>query len=403
MFILSVLGKENGNWELLDESNYTVKEFYSRFEEFRVVLSDEENGDRFEVRSEDYRNVVDVNDTELLLNALERDRESLIPKSVTMLSQIQRVISKDLYEYPVEISLGLNTMSGGQIVPTTMKKDLKITSKIKGVTLGLEVDCLISVNGTIYPTVLIDDILFIKNAAWELSGGRSATITVLDFSEVGGLDKVRINKHNLKSRRTLGADQLYLSMCIIDVGQDMTGKQVFSVEAGFLELDNISIERFGPTTIKMQIVNEVAIKRILKRPISQRSNYQEDLSGRTLIKKLNFRPDRYLTQEDSMICILKDPKVCKHSEDLINNGIENEYSFYRHIEGIAINEDGEIINYKCVPTENRNYLIRGQEQNRDVFMESVNSEGEDIVTKVKNSKSRHEPKHAKVFDLYRLN
>lgn len=402
MLVLSSIGFINGNWDLATIKDIPLQTVIENYEDFRIVVSDTEGSDKKEYRWADLKAVAVLDNDKTVAENIEANEDLLTVFSITKLSEINRVISKDLWEYKVDLVLGNHSYSGGQVVPFTLRTDIVISSAVEGLTADLETDCLLSVNGTIYPTIHIDDKLYIMGAAWELANNRSCTIHVLDFSQVGGIEKIKIDKYNLSSQRTLGADQLYLSMCIIELPTSVVDKKTFLVEAGRLQLNPGYIERFGPTTIKLNIHTKPAIKNVLQRPLGHRRAYFGELEMSNALAEVNFRPGPYLTQGDSMVCIFKNSNVYEHIEHLNNNGIENEFTTYRNIEGIVVTDHQEVVNYNCMITDAGGYLLRGQDLKDSFFLYSENEDGDSIVVQTTDSKRKKDTITAEVHDFYTL-
>lgn len=349
---VSSIAKKDGNWENIDISGITIYNLKNTYDDFRVVIRDNlEN--RFEVRYPDIESfLMTGNELRTIIQAINDISESSLIKrdQITSLADVGAVRQRDIFDYDINVARGNHLYSADSVIPVNADIDILITSSyapaLPQSTQSLFRNCLFSVNGYIYPTVLVDDRLYIVGASSELNRANGFTISVIDFTELGGITIHRIDENSIKSKnRTMDIDRQYLTKVSLSVPDDLIGKHIIPILAGHPVLREAQYTLLDKGIISLDIDHVGTLKNLMRRPAEKRRKYIDPSININAASAMAFDAKKYLSAGDTMLVVINDKETCKRTEKLYNDGLPGQYSLYRFPNGIIQMEDGSIMNY----------------------------------------------------------
>lgn len=380
MIFLKSITKENGQWKSEDVSEMSVFELNENREEFRIAIKFID-GTLRELRSETLREKYDLSSRTGSVKDFINNIDEMYPvvHDVTYLSEVKKAKHALITEYDVTMELGNNGYGVGVVIPVPDRKDIAISSNKAAGTTGsieqLNANCLFVVNGRVHKTMVVNDRLFIIDGGYEVQRLKGCVISVIDFTELGGIDVHYIDNSDIKHRAyTMDTELQYKSKVMFNLPNlDIQKNKVLLFEAGYYK-EQFVVE--DDTHLSTTVIHTAALERLLTLMPGVRNKYYKDLRENDTPSAHALDVTKYLTQGDTMVVSFRNTEVVEHREYVETMDIVGHYRTRRPPCGILLASDNTILQYrtsviednrstlctlpnqvfKFLPTENNNYL-----------------------------------------------
>ena len=295
-------------------------------------------------------------------------------------------------------------------IPFSSQTDLLITSdlppSVEGSIEYLNNNCLISVNGRIYPMERVGDRLYVKGCVHNLEYLESAAASVIDFARIGGIEKhVMVNSDITVRTDTTAVGTRYQSECVLECQHDsLIGKKIIFIESGHMHIFNGFASVIDVNKVLIKLNHRETIQKILRRPTREHAMYISTYEDDRAIDEDGFVAENYLSRGDTMIITLENDDVNKVEELIPSMGLIGKYSFYRPPTGIVMADDGRLADYNVREERPDEFVVSTLEHSETFFVsDTVTTDSQTVGT---NATNPHEVDYnigVRAIDIYRLN
>lgn len=380
MIFLKSITKKDGQWKSEDVSAMNIADLDSEREDFRIAVKFIDGTVR-ELRANTLRELCDLSDRPGTVEDFVNTINGLHPTlhDVTYLSEVLKVRHTLLTDHDVTMELGNNGYGLGVTIPVPDRKDIAISSNIPAGSVGsithLSNNCLFLVNGRVHRTIIVNDRLFIIDAGYEVQRLKGCVISVIDFSELGGIDVHHVSADDIMHRAyTMDSELQYKTKVMLKLDDlDIQKNKVLLFEAGYYK-DQFTIE--DETHLSTTVMHGAALDRLLTLMPGVRNKYYTDLEKNDTPSAHALDVPKYLTQGDTMVVSIRNTGAVEHRERVETMELVGHYRTRRPPCGILLASDNTILQYrisviedtrstlctlpnqvfKFLPTENNNNL-----------------------------------------------
>lgn len=345
--------KKDYQWALVDVSAMTLRDVIDSYDTVRLVVTWDTDVIPFIVETKDNASILSVVDktltvTDWLLSYTEKD---LVAKeNVKELRDVKGVRFTDLYEYPVSIDRANHQYADGLEIPTGSDVDLVIRNQLKledelGI-YNLGKNSVLCVNGRLLETISAHGNVYGVGAVTEADTEDKYLLSIMDFTDVGGCDRVAIGEDNLTVKlRTMNNEQTYTTKVVVDVGMSMRGKTPVCALDGMFNYKNSVIRAISDTKVEITVRHDVAIKNASRR-VHDKLPWIDPVTAREQgIDSLTFDVVKYLSANTSFIILINTDELCINEEAVGPTFIPGFYTHYRAPRGLLMAEDGRLMPY----------------------------------------------------------
>lgn len=321
-------------------------------------------------------------------------------------NQIQCVKHFDLFDLPVTVSKGNINYGVDVPIPVGMDKDLQIVSKANDKTelstANLAKNCLFALNGRICITSFDTGRAFIVDARDKVAATGGNVLSVIDFTDVGGLTQVNITADMVDAYVRNDKDiSMKRQRVLINLPKAYLGTTPILVLDGHLHILDGSYRRKDGNKLFIDINLEHLMKRA--------SQYKQ--TNHTYVNSANVREKgvdgktfdvkKFLDQTDSFIAFVHTEELCLFKEPLQQTGLYGGYEHYRAPKGIVVSERMEYMphRYEEVSAEHLSITV-GDNVRRPFFFDGTGFDFQSKFADNTFTTARREYKKAYALEMY---
>lgn len=338
--------KNNRAWVDNDLSAMTLADIIANYDDVRII-ADFQGGKEIQIRVSSNKNTfmghTQTDTLSQFLNSFTSDDLATM-SPFGSLANAKCVDTIDLFQLPLESWRGNSSYGEGQTVPLGDQTDIAIRSTYDSTSVysteNLQKNNIIAVNNTIVDTVMVDDVMFIKDG-WRRTQLDNANIfTAIDFTDVGGIDKYSLSDITLTAL-TRNANDLANGITRVKatLPESMAGKTPILVIDGIFHLFD---ETYKEHSVYDIVINVHHIQATLQQVLRDRDPVGYINAGNVNEDGFDvdtFDPLAYLRDTVSMVVVIDNDDISILREMVGKTLIPNEYNHYRAPRGITVFED----------------------------------------------------------------
>jgi hypothetical protein len=256
----------------------------------------------------------------------------------------------DVWDYPVDVSIGNLNYGPGTPIPTAYRTDVVLTtrSNTDGHATLLSEQCLFTVNGRILPPTRINDRIFLPNARRFMAecGDGIETLSVWNFSGVGSIEWHPLTADELKPLAQTPTDKARdIKRYRMVTERNLSDATLYLVVDGHPQLLMSAVDVFDAHTAILSLHLKTCAEYVLDTPIQYRPTYQPmNLHGQG-VGLSQFDPMPLLTAGFSGLIIIRNNDVNLAKRPLSRTDIPGVFNYPYPPTGIAVSERARIWDY----------------------------------------------------------
>lgn len=263
------------------------------------------------------------------------------------LIQSQAVEFADIEKYHLHRATGNRNYSDSDTVPLGADTDLVLTSDFpvgdSRSTENVAMNCLFAINGQVFEHSWSDGKIFVHDAVKSLRHGRDEVISVLDFSNIGGLDFHTVTTAGVNLLAQNDDDiALRRHRAVISHGGDSRGKIPFMILNGHLHIFKNNYKILDSTKILVEIDMLSELKRAMKYPLTSPPFMDPANVGLNGFRLDTFDPMAFLTETTCLVGFMKSTELSMIREHVPATKLRGAYEFYRVPRGLTFFSDGTL-------------------------------------------------------------
>lgn len=401
--------KKNKEWTLHDVSNETLDFIDGVYESVRIVATQDADVTEFEIHMNDLRmELFLVDKTQTVLEWLASYSEPVLPTrmSVKRLKDVRNVKFTDISGYNLTIKAGNHLYAEGITSPKNSDHDLECYSELPEYDArsmrNLGDNSVIAVNGHICKTTFSNGRLWALDASTYVKADTAPVFSVIDFTDIGGCEKVYLNNDNTKiALRSLDEERRYLTRAVVDTGISMQGKTPVIVIDGHLYIGNDTIKPISDTEVVIDVSHPTVLSKANDHTIERLGFVDSPNARENGLNLLTMDVSKLLTETDSFVILINTSELCVQREKLEVTNIEGFYTHYRAPTGLCMFENGRLAPYQindynawtvCVAT--------GSNIRRNMLWDTVKWEDLKVMWDVEAENGVDHKMEAEIIDLY---
>lgn len=402
--------KKDYQWSLVDVSAITLRDLLDTYTTVRIIATWDASVIPFIIETKDNVSILSVADKDLTVTdwlATYTEADLNAKPDVKQLRDVKALRFADLHEYQVDIDRGNHEYADGLEIPVGSDVDLVIRNQLKQEdeqsTYNLGKNSVLCVNGRLLETIHAHGNVYGVGAVTEADTEGKYLLSILDFTDVGGCERVSITEDNMVSRlRTMNDEQTYTTKVVVDVGTSMRGKTPVCSLDGMFHYSKQVIRPISDTKVEITVRHDVAIKNASRRVHDVLPWINPVTAREQGIDSLTFDANKFLLAKTSFIILINTDELCIHEEAVGPTFIPGFYTHYRAPRGILKGEDGRLMPYYINDFNQDTVSIAvGDVTTRSKMTAEFNKFlNEPVYTQAVNTELTREVKEASMVDLY---
>jgi hypothetical protein len=400
--------KDDNGWSALDDTDVSINDLYLGYKRIRIYVTttDKPNALRTIDLDKIFGTISPTNYNLSLSAWVATASESLLTQvnSGVLLNEVGAMRRKDLWDYPVNVSMGNSLYGEGSTVPKGLTVDLVVSPKTNSdiwVIDKLANKCLMSINGRVVKTERSGDRLFVKNARNHLTN-ETQIVSVLEFEELGNITTLDVR--DLTSRN-LGtnypASGKVSSRVLLTTPFSLTDKTVMAVVDGYPHFLDGSVEVRDANTVIIKLYHNSVCKRMLLDNTLNGGPYSGSTVRNTGIHIVGLDILDYLNNTNSFLVIIDNDDVNRHTTKAGRTDIIGMYTTYYPPQGILVAEDGRLLEYAVEGTDGDQTAINTTINIRNNFIHDKGKIGDlTVATNTKELSPKPKAMDATFVDIY---
>lgn len=285
-------------------------------------------------------------------------------------ANVVKFINLDQYEVTAEV--GNIRYGDGVAIPVGLDTDIKFTNQLPDYDersiANITKNCLAVVNGSIYTMA--------KNGKWGyIMGGNEALrlekeniISLIDFTSVGGIDTIPIDKTTTKVLdRTKDDIARNITRVRITSSKPITDCTPLLVLDGYLHVLDGSYKEVSATEMVVEVNHIRSLFRAAQKPRFSR-NWVSPANLRQFGMNLKtFDIVGYLAATESFMVLVCSADLCMHREPVTPTDINGIYSHYRAPMGIMYFDDMTLAPYYISDYNEHSVALNTIENHRPTY------------------------------------
>lgn len=345
--------KDKG-WTKADISNQRIDKLMELYSRIYLTLSHPEQG-TFQVDlTKLYVTMGAIDRTRTIAGWLSsRDNGSLTADDpIRNLSEVMTLTVKDMWEYPVDVSIGNEGFSSDADVPYDSLTDVTIADKDSNLqhVAQLTSTSLVSVNGKLMLPQRIGDSVYLKNARRFIDTCDGIlSLQDWDFSELGPLTYLPLTEENLTAlpvsdvMRKKGKRRFKVTSAT-----SLKSKYPIAVIDGQPQLIDNIVSVYDDTTAVITVDLDKIYLQLVNTPLNYRVGLKETDSRDSDIYTDNVDVYRFLTNGFSFITFIDAGDINFFTRPLGRTDIPGSFTYPYPPKGAAIDYRGNVIDYNIV-------------------------------------------------------
>lgn len=345
--------KVNRAWIEKDISAESIETILSSYEDAKIISTWDSGAEEFQIPLNTNRNIFNnaVQTLPLITYLSTFTTEDLATaKTITGLIDARAVNMKDLYDFNITSTCGNINYGEGQEVPIGMEWDLKFKTDFddadEASTVNINKNMLVAINGLIHQTYLRDGWIYVQYAMRQMLTDNSNVASVINFTDVGGLEKYDITEDNIRVVTRSSEDvSRMITRVVVTTPEPINDKTALLVINGYLHILDSSYKEISANEIVIEIDHRTAFDRIARKS-REPMDYVNAANVRgNGVDVSEFDAIEYLTKSVSFVAAVKTTDLSILKEKVGHTKIKNQYTHYRAPLGLMVYETNELAPY----------------------------------------------------------
>lgn len=400
--------KDNGNWRPLDVTAKTVMELKNKYKTVRLFVKEDTGGS-----GEKIINLINVFGRLPVasysltipqwLATIDNSYIDSNEKAVT-LDRVGALRRRDLWDYPVTVSMGNAFYGEGVTIPKGLAIDIcmgPIDSNF-AVMDRLANRCLMSVNGRIIPLERSSNRVFGINGSKYLANVNEYAISILDFTELGSLTLQELNVANTDKLVPNETDLLQRKSRInVTMNMDISDKTVLMVIDGYPHFLDKTIQVYDNRNVVLHLNHDRLCKRLLADDVPSTDPYVGHTVQNTGFNITEFDALGYIRNSRSFLIVIDNDDVCRYTRPAGRTDLVGLHLSSYPPQGLLLSEDGRSLEYQTVDTDGVQAAIHIGDNRRRYYLHNSTDPGvSNLATVTEVQPDAPEVMNANFIDLY---
>ena len=342
--IKEVLVRLKQEWQAIDYSAATVANLLKTYDAVLVNLTPQNSTAVYQYSLKDFVHVYNVA-TNVLLSTYFTGYTGAMPTAIAPLKTMtnsKRVRYHDIWEFGLQADRGV--LSSGVVSANPNYAPDIIISKpaaYPNSLASLHNNLLYVVNGTVFFDTLHADKTYLVNATATLDRGDAQHISVLDFSELGGFQKIDITNHNTE----IFSSSPTSAVLLVTLPTSMAGLTPLLIKNGNLHVLDTSYTVISDTIVAIRLNYSAMVGELIHTPTNEVNWVQPTNVLGSGYNLATINPLLYLTSGNSALIFLATNELSIHKEYLLRTDFIGKYTSATIPNGILYLEDGTLGDY----------------------------------------------------------
>lgn len=339
--ILSILCRLNKDWNVVDFSTITVSSLLKNYSKVLITLEDSSTSQITQYNLSDFIGVRNTYLSTTLISFISNYAAAL-PTSVNpilSLSAARHLQYSRIWEYGLNANRCVynNTELAGNI---NYQPDIKITptSNFNVALSDLQNHILYLVNGLVFIPTVVNNIAFLLGASYTLDKYTSQSISVLDFSPLGGFNLIPITISNASVFISSVTD----TTIIVTLTSPISNQTPLLIQNQRLHILDDSYVVLSPTTIAIKLNNKTILSDLLNTPVADVNWVQPSDISKNGYNIASVNCLNYITSGTSYILLVNTNELSIKKTNMFPSGFVGKYHYPTVPTGIMYLADGTI-------------------------------------------------------------